>query len=304
MGGVGQGEGEPGDRAGRRGGPRCRASTCSRSRSASTSWPPSWARSWSCRASSRAAAARSRSRRSSTRTCGAWARRACATSSARFREALKRADRDRAPTTRERPFDRPDPRGPPLPLLARARGARVERGHHLLHGRVGQHGRRSRRRSCASRPSGSTPGCAASTGASTTSTWCTRRSPRRWTSTPSTTCARAGGTRISTAYELIDQILETRFPADAWNVYLFHFSDGENGDSRDTDACLELLRQRAPAASSTCSASARSARPTAAAASRPTSTRRFPAARTWSPARSATGTRSTTRSSASWGKGL
>ena len=54
----------------------------------------------------------------------------------------------------------------------------------------------------------------------------------------------AGGTRISTAYELIDQILDARFPADAWNVYLFHFSDGENGDSRDTDACLELLDQR------------------------------------------------------------
>jgi hypothetical protein len=53
----------------------------------------------------------------------------------------------------------------------------------------------------------------------------------------------SGGTRISTAYELIQQIIETRFPPESWNVYLFHFSDGENGDSRDTDACLELLRQ-------------------------------------------------------------
>jgi hypothetical protein len=53
----------------------------------------------------------------------------------------------------------------------------------------------------------------------------------------------SGGTRISTAYELIDQIVDARFPPDAWNIYLFHFSDGENGDSRDTDECVELLRR-------------------------------------------------------------
>lgn len=52
----------------------------------------------------------------------------------------------------------------------------------------------------------------------------------------------SGGTRISTAYELINQVIESRFPAEAWNVYLFHFSDGENGDSRDTEACMDLLR--------------------------------------------------------------
>ena len=87
----------------------------------------------------------------------------------------------------------------------------------------------------------------------------------------------SGGTRISTAYELIDQIIDARFPPDSWNVYLFHFSDGENGDSRDTDACMELLRERPAPASSTCSASARCAPPTAAAASRPTSRRPSPA---------------------------
>jgi uncharacterized sporulation protein YeaH/YhbH (DUF444 family) len=54
----------------------------------------------------------------------------------------------------------------------------------------------------------------------------------------------AGGTRISAAYELIDSILDARFPPDSWNVYVFHFSDGENGDSRDTDLCLEMLETR------------------------------------------------------------
>ena len=52
----------------------------------------------------------------------------------------------------------------------------------------------------------------------------------------------SGGTKISTAYEVVSNIIDTRFPADAWNSYLFHFSDGENGDSRDTDICMEMLR--------------------------------------------------------------
>ena len=53
----------------------------------------------------------------------------------------------------------------------------------------------------------------------------------------------SGGTMISAAYELINSIIDVRFPPEAWNVYLFHFSDGENGDSRDTEACMQLLRR-------------------------------------------------------------
>src|SRR2546427_524638 len=41
----------------------------------------------------------------------------------------------------------------------------------------------------------------------------------------------SGGTRISTAYELIHQIANTRFPPDPWTVSLFHFSAGEKGES-------------------------------------------------------------------------
>jgi len=52
----------------------------------------------------------------------------------------------------------------------------------------------------------------------------------------------AGGTRISTAYELVSTIIDSRFPPESWNAYLFHFSDGENGDNRDTEICMELLR--------------------------------------------------------------
>jgi uncharacterized sporulation protein YeaH/YhbH (DUF444 family) len=53
----------------------------------------------------------------------------------------------------------------------------------------------------------------------------------------------SGGTRISTAYELISSVVQGRFPAESWNVYLFHFSDGENGDSRDTEVCMEMLER-------------------------------------------------------------
>ena len=38
-----------------------------------------------------------------------------------------------------------------------------------------------------------------------------------------------------------------RFPPDSWNIYLFHFSDGDNGDGRDTDA-VHGDPARAPAA--------------------------------------------------------
>ena len=54
----------------------------------------------------------------------------------------------------------------------------------------------------------------------------------------------SGGTKISSAYELAAEMLETRFPASEWNVYLFHFSDGDNWSGRDTEKCLNLLRDR------------------------------------------------------------
>src|SRR6266404_3956367 len=53
----------------------------------------------------------------------------------------------------------------------------------------------------------------------------------------------SGGTKISSAYELADKIITRRFPADQWNVYAFHFSDGDNwGD--DVAHCIELLNEK------------------------------------------------------------
>ncbi|MBX3461629.1 MAG: DUF444 family protein [Planctomycetes bacterium] len=52
----------------------------------------------------------------------------------------------------------------------------------------------------------------------------------------------SGGTKISSAYELCLQLVRDRYPAQEWNVYPFHFSDGDNWSTRDTEHCVALLR--------------------------------------------------------------
>ncbi len=53
----------------------------------------------------------------------------------------------------------------------------------------------------------------------------------------------SGGTKISSAYDLGDKIIQKRYPPDDWNIYAFHFSDGDNwGD--DIPTCLEILQER------------------------------------------------------------
>ncbi len=54
----------------------------------------------------------------------------------------------------------------------------------------------------------------------------------------------SGGTKISSAYELADRLLDAQFPAEQWNIYLFHFSDGDNWGGDDTRRCLALLEER------------------------------------------------------------
>jgi uncharacterized sporulation protein YeaH/YhbH (DUF444 family) len=53
----------------------------------------------------------------------------------------------------------------------------------------------------------------------------------------------SGGTKISAAYDLADKVIDARYPPDQWNIYAFHFSDGDNwGD--DIPHCMELLKER------------------------------------------------------------
>lgn len=53
----------------------------------------------------------------------------------------------------------------------------------------------------------------------------------------------SGGTKISSAYELCNRIIDHRYPPSQWNIYAFHFSDGDNW-GEDIPRCLEILRQQ------------------------------------------------------------
>jgi sporulation protein YhbH len=53
----------------------------------------------------------------------------------------------------------------------------------------------------------------------------------------------SGGTVISSAYKLCDTMIGRHFPPDEWNIYLFHFSDGDNWSQGDTEECFTLLKE-------------------------------------------------------------
>lgn len=51
----------------------------------------------------------------------------------------------------------------------------------------------------------------------------------------------SGGTLISSAYNLCKEIIVNDYNPAEWNIYPFHFSDGDNWSADDTKLCLELL---------------------------------------------------------------
>lgn len=51
----------------------------------------------------------------------------------------------------------------------------------------------------------------------------------------------SGGTIISSAYKLCKKIIEKDYDPMRWNIYPFHFSDGDNWSANDTQECLKLL---------------------------------------------------------------
>lgn len=52
----------------------------------------------------------------------------------------------------------------------------------------------------------------------------------------------SGGTRISSAYKVFGDLIRNQFPASEWNIYGFHFSDGDNW-GEDNQICLDYLRK-------------------------------------------------------------
>ncbi len=53
----------------------------------------------------------------------------------------------------------------------------------------------------------------------------------------------SGGTMISSAYRLAAEIIERDYPASQWNIYPFHFSDGDNWSVDDTLLCVDILKK-------------------------------------------------------------
>ena len=52
----------------------------------------------------------------------------------------------------------------------------------------------------------------------------------------------SGGTMISSAYRLCGQLIDQHYPSNEWNIYPFHFSDGDNWSMDDTLTCIEILK--------------------------------------------------------------
>ncbi|MSS73846.1 MAG: DUF444 family protein [Candidatus Latescibacteria bacterium] len=53
----------------------------------------------------------------------------------------------------------------------------------------------------------------------------------------------SGGTMISSAYKLCDKIIDENYNPAEWNIYCFHFSDGDNW-GEDNDWCVEILEKQ------------------------------------------------------------
>ena len=74
------------------------------------------------------------------------------------------------------------------------------------------------------------------------------------------TLRESGGTKISSAYELAVKMIAAQFPPNEWNIYPFHFSDGDNWSGRDTERCVKLLNEALlPASNVFCYGQVRSA---------------------------------------------
>jgi uncharacterized sporulation protein YeaH/YhbH (DUF444 family) len=52
-----------------------------------------------------------------------------------------------------------------------------------------------------------------------------------------------GGTRISSAFRLARELTENNYAPTEWNIYLFHFSDGDNSSESDSRECCSILKQ-------------------------------------------------------------
>ncbi|MGA2230291.1 MAG: DUF444 family protein [Tepidisphaeraceae bacterium] len=52
-----------------------------------------------------------------------------------------------------------------------------------------------------------------------------------------------GGTKISSAFRCCKALLDAHYSPQEWNIYLFHFSDGDNSSEADSRDCIKLLKE-------------------------------------------------------------
>ena len=52
-----------------------------------------------------------------------------------------------------------------------------------------------------------------------------------------------GGTKISSAFKCCRELLDAHYHPDEWNMYLFHFSDGDNSSESDSRECCRILKE-------------------------------------------------------------
>lgn len=53
-----------------------------------------------------------------------------------------------------------------------------------------------------------------------------------------------GGTYCYTAYKLANELIESDYPTENWNIYVWHFSDGEDGDYQKTQDELKKIMEK------------------------------------------------------------
>jgi uncharacterized sporulation protein YeaH/YhbH (DUF444 family) len=53
-----------------------------------------------------------------------------------------------------------------------------------------------------------------------------------------------GGTKISSAFKSAKALLDAHYDPNEWNIYLFHFSDGDNCSESDSRECCRFLQEQ------------------------------------------------------------
>ena len=59
------------------------------------------------------------------------------------------------------------------------------------------------------------------------------------------TTRESGGTKISSAYKVAEKIIKQRYNPAIWNIYMFHFTDGDNWGEDNTEA-LNIIERLTP----------------------------------------------------------